>query len=156
MMEFKDVFEKFDIFNGLDETEKKHIAGLLKRMSFKEDEEIYKEDEDGGTLYFLTNGKVRICKMSTEGDILPYALVKSGEMFGLMSFVDGSKHSAIALADKDCEAVKLERRDVEELMEQDPKMAAKVYKVIAIHLAEIIRSMNNQYMDLTSYMFRKG
>ncbi|MBF0464302.1 MAG: Crp/Fnr family transcriptional regulator [Nitrospirae bacterium] len=155
-MEFKDIFEKFDIFNGLDETEKKLITGLFKRTSFKQDEEIYKEGEDGGTLYFLTNGKVRICKMSTEGDILPYAVVKAGETFGLMSFVDGSKHSAIALADKDCEVVKVDKRDVEELMEHDPKMAAKVYKVIAIHLSEIIRSMNNQYMDLTTYMFRKG
>jgi CRP-like cAMP-binding protein len=155
-MEFKDIFERFDIFRDLDESGKKLVDGLLQRRTFMHDQKIYDEGEEGGTLYFLTSGKVRICKMSTDGDILPYAVVKDGETFGLMSFVDGSKHSAIAYADKDCDVVKIERLDVESLMEKNPLIAAKVYKVIAMHLSEIIRDMNNQYMDLTTYMFKKG
>jgi len=150
------VFEKFDIFNGLDETEKEMVSGFFQEKSFKPDDIVYTEGEDGGSLYFLLDGKVRICRRNKDGADLTLAVVKPGETFGLMSFVDGTHHNATTIADKDCKTVKLEKSDFESLFDKDPLIAAKVYKMIGIHLCEIIRDMNKQYMDITQYMYSRS
>ncbi|KJR40552.1 Cyclic nucleotide-binding domain protein [Candidatus Magnetoovum chiemensis] len=155
-MEFKEIFEKFDIFEDLNDEEKAMLSSFLTKASYNEDDIIYNESAEGGTLYFLLKGKVRICRTSKDGDLLPYAAVNAGETFGLMSFIDGSNHSATTLADKDSEVIKIEKKDFETLLNKDPMMFAKVYKKIGIHLCEIIRDMNRQYMDLTTYMFTKS
>jgi CRP-like cAMP-binding protein len=155
-MKYAAVFEKFDIFNGLDETEKEMLSGFFLEKSFNTDDVIYNEGEDGGSLYFLLDGKVRVCRKNKDGAYLTYAVIKPGETFGLMSFVDGTRHNAATIADKDSKTVKLEKSDFESLFDKDPLIAAKVYKMIGIHLCEIIRDMNKQYMDITQYMYSRS
>ncbi|MBF0537699.1 MAG: cyclic nucleotide-binding domain-containing protein [Nitrospirae bacterium] len=155
-MDYKEVFEKFDIFDGLDDNERKMLGGFFVIGSYKAEDVIYDEAQKGGTLYLLIKGKVRVCRRTKDSDLLPYATVVAGETFGLMSFIDGSDHAAITIADKDVEVVTLRKDDFESLFVKDPVMAAKVYKRIGIHLCEIIRDMNRQYMDLSTYMFSKG
>ncbi|MBF0565920.1 MAG: cyclic nucleotide-binding domain-containing protein [Nitrospirae bacterium] len=152
-MGFEDFFEKCDIFEGLDDTERSLLSELLDRRSYKTDDVLYNEGEAGGTLYYVVGGKVRICRRNNDGELLPYSTVSGGETFGIMSFVDGMEHGAIAIADKDVEVVMLRKERYESLIYKDPTMAAKVYKRIGIHLCDIIRDMNKRYMDLTSYMF---
>ncbi len=151
-----EVFRRFDIFGDLEEAEREMLKDFFMKESYKEDDIIYNEGEKGGTLYFLLSGKVRICRTSQFGDLLPYAAVNDGETFGLMSFIDGSNHNATAISDKDCVVAEIKRESFETLLEKDPMMFAKVYKKIGIHLCDIIRTMNKQYMDLTTYMFTKN
>ncbi|MBF0456376.1 MAG: cyclic nucleotide-binding domain-containing protein [Nitrospirae bacterium] len=155
-MGFNEVFGQFGIFDGLDEADKELLSTLFERKNYGINDVIYNEGEKGGTLYFLLKGKVRICRINHEGDILPYASVKQGESFGLMSFIDGTDHTAMTVADKDIEVVKMEKSDFDKLFNANPALTAKVYRNIGVQLCEIIRDMNKQYMDLTSYMFKRG
>ncbi len=155
-MEFREVFEKFDIFEDLTDVEKKMLAGFFEKKAFKPEQAIFHEGEEGGSLYLLLTGKVRICKETKDGDFLCYATVVPGEMFGLMSFLDGEAHNATTIVDKDLEVVRIDKSDFDTLYEKDPPMVAKILKKIGIHLCEIIRTMNTQYMDLTTYMFKKS
>jgi CRP-like cAMP-binding protein len=149
----EDIFEKCDIFEDLDDTEKKLLSGMLDRVIYKTDDVLYNEGEAGGTLFYVVSGKVRICRQTKGGELLPYSTVNANETFGMMSFIDGMEHGAIAIADKDLEVVTLRKDRFESLINKDPVMAAKVYKRIGVHLCDIIRDMNKRYMDLTSYMF---
>ncbi|MEO5360888.1 MAG: cyclic nucleotide-binding domain-containing protein [Nitrospirota bacterium] len=155
-MGFKEVFGQFGIFEGLDDAEKTLLSGLFERKTYEINDVIYREGEKGGTLYFLLKGKVRICRLTQDGDILPYASVKQGESFGLMSFIDGTDHTAMTIADKDIEVIKMEKGDFDKLFITNPALTAKVYRNIGVQLCEIIRDMNKQHMDLTSYMFKRG
>ncbi|KJU85977.1 Cyclic nucleotide-binding domain protein [Candidatus Magnetobacterium bavaricum] len=155
-MDYSDVFERFDIFEGLDGDERRMLSAFFVRGSYKAGDVIYDEAQEGGTLYLLMKGKVRICRRTKESELLPYATVAEGETFGLMSFIDGTNHAAITMAEKDVEVVKIRKMDFESLSLNDPVMAAKVYKRIGTHLCDIIRDMNKQYMDLSTYLFSKG
>ncbi|MBF0343103.1 MAG: cyclic nucleotide-binding domain-containing protein [Nitrospirae bacterium] len=155
-MLYREVFDKFDIFEGLDDNERRMLSEFFRRETYEVDDVIYDEDQKGGTLYLLMKGKVRICRRTKDSDLLPYATVSEGEMFGLMSFIDGANHAAITIADRDIEVISLQKKDFDGLMLKDPIMAAKVYKRIGEHLCEIIRDMNKQYMDLSTYMFSRG
>ena len=153
-MEYKEVFEKFDIFEGLNDEEKKTLATYFKKRTFKADNVIYTEGETGGTLNLLIEGRVRVSKMIKWRDPMTYATVGQGKLFGLMSFMDGSNHSATITAEKDTEVVILEKSDFDSQYDQNPLMVAKMLRRIGIHLCEIVKSMNTQYKDLTTYMFR--
>ena len=153
-MEYKEVFEKFDIFEGLNDEEEKTLASYFKKRTFEAEDVIYTEGEKGGTLNLLIKGRVRVSKMITDRDSLTYATLGQGELFGLMSFIDGSNHSATIIADKDTELVMLEKSDFDSQYDQDPLMVAKMFRRIGIHLCEIVKSMNTQYKDLTTYMFK--
>jgi CRP-like cAMP-binding protein len=153
-MEYKEVFEKFDIFEGLNDEEEKTLASYFKKSTFEAEDVIYSEGEEGGTLNLLIKGRVRVSKMIRDSDFLTYATLDQGELFGLKSFIDGSNHSATIIADKDTEVVMLEKSDFDSQYDQDPLMVAKILRRIGIHLCEIIKSMNTQYMDLTTYMFK--
>ncbi|MBF0518066.1 MAG: cyclic nucleotide-binding domain-containing protein, partial [Nitrospirae bacterium] len=152
-MGFSELFETFGIFNGLDDAEKELISALMVKKTYEINDIVYNEGEAGGTLYLLVKGKVRICRLTQEGDVLPYATLKQGESFGLMSFIDGTDHTAMTIADKDIEVVKMEKADFDKLVVAYPALTAKMYRNIGIQLCDIIRDMNKQYMDLTSYMF---
>ncbi len=155
-MEFKEVFEKFDIFEDLTGVEQKMLSGFFERLNFKPEQAIFHEGEEGGSLCLLLKGKVRICRKTKDGDLLCYATVVPGETFGLMSFLDGERHNATTIADKDSEVVKIEKSDFDTLYEKDPLMVAKILGKIGTHLCEIIRAMNTQYMDLSTYMFKRS
>ncbi|KJU84886.1 Cyclic nucleotide-binding domain protein [Candidatus Magnetobacterium bavaricum] len=155
-MDYEEVFDKFDIFDGLDDEERRIISGFFVKESYKANDIIYDEAQEGGALYLLMKGKVRVCRRTKDSELLPYATVAEGETFGLMSFIDGSRHAAITIADKDVEVIKIQRVDFESMSLNDPVMAAKVYKRIGVHLCDIIRDMNKQYMDLSTYLFSKG
>ena len=59
-MEYKEVFEKFDIFKGLNDEEKKTLASYFKKRTFKADNVIYTEGETGGTLNLLIEERERV------------------------------------------------------------------------------------------------
>ncbi|NTU43512.1 MAG: cyclic nucleotide-binding domain-containing protein [Nitrospirales bacterium] len=107
-------------------------------------------------------GKVRVervnkgAKTTAEGDDFCLSTVRKGEMFGIMSFLDGSRHSATIIADDDTRLLVLKKEDFDRYLESNAVIYGKVVKGIATHLATIVRSMNAQYMDLMHLMFRKS
>ncbi len=155
-METKKLIEEIKVFEELDDLEKVVISGLLKVKEYKHEDVIYKEGEPGDILNIVVKGKVRIYKMTVEGDQLCLATLKQGEMFGIMSFLDGSKHDATIVADDETHLIILKKSDFDKLLWSQPIIVGKVLRSLAIHLASIVRNMNSQYMDLMHYMFRKS
>jgi CRP-like cAMP-binding protein len=77
-------------------------------------------------------------------------------MFGIMSFLDGSRHDATIIADMETQLMIMKKDDFDLLLLNDSPLAAKVLRNLAIHLATIVRNMNSQYMGLMQYMFKRG
>jgi CRP-like cAMP-binding protein len=154
--EIRRLIEGIKVFDGLAETEKDSLSDLFRMGSFPKEEVIYREGEPGDSLDIIIEGKVRICKTTAEGDEFCLSTVRKGELFGIMSFLDGSRHSATIIADDDTRLLVLKKEDFDRYLETNPVICGKVLKGIATHLATIVRSMNSQYMDLMHLMFRKS
>lgn len=150
------MIDSIKLFRILDAKGKEVIKGLLKAKEFMTGEVIYTEGDSGGSLNFVIKGKVKVCKVTKEGKPFCIASLGEGEIFGVMSFLDGSRHDATIIADAQTLLVSLGREDFEALLASDTIVAATVLKGLAIHLATIVRSMNVQYMDLMQYMFQKS
>jgi CRP-like cAMP-binding protein len=154
--EIKLLLDGIKVFDGLGEAEKAEISDLFRIGSYPKEEVIYREGELGDSLDIVIAGKVRICKTTAEGDEFCLSTVRKGEIFGIMSFLDGSRHSATIIADDDSRLLILKKEDFDSCLETSPVIYGKLVKGIATHLAAIVRSMNSQYMDLMHLMFRKS
>jgi CRP-like cAMP-binding protein len=148
--------EKMHIFQELDASEMDMVRGLLRSRDYGPNETIYREGEKGDSLNIIMKGKVKINKMMVAGDQFCIATLKEGDIFGIMSFLDGSVHDATIVSDQKTRLTVLEKSDFDGLLRTHPLIVSKVLRRLAIHLATIVRNMNNQYMDLMHLMFRKG
>ncbi|KJU84884.1 Cyclic nucleotide-binding domain protein [Candidatus Magnetobacterium bavaricum] len=125
------------------------IDGFFVKKSYKAKDAIYDETQNGEALYLLIKGKVDICRPTKDSALLSYATIAEGEIFGLVSFMDGAKHAVTAIAYEDVDVLTIQREDFEWLFLENPVMAAKLYKRIGMHMCRIIRYLSSQYMDLS-------
>ncbi len=144
------------IFGDLDDSEMDIVQDLLRSRDCEPNEVIYREGEKGDSLNIIEKGKVKINKMMVKGDQFCIATLKEGDIFGIMSFLDGSAHDATIVSDRRTRLTVLRKPDFDGLLKSDPLVAGKVLRRIAIHLASIVRNMNSQYIDLMHLMFRKS
>ncbi|MCX8069679.1 MAG: cyclic nucleotide-binding domain-containing protein [Thermodesulfovibrionales bacterium] len=154
--EIKVLFEKNKVFSDLEDAEKDLLSSLVLTTKYNADDIIYREGEEGDSLDIIVKGKVRICKMTVEGNYLHLSTVREGEMFGMMSFLDRGKHSATIIADEDTHLLVLKKGDFDRLLTTHPVIYGKVVRNIAIHLASLLRNMNMQYMDMMHMVFGKS
>lgn len=148
--------EKIAIFSDLSSEEIEILRNLLDLKEYAPDEVIYAEGEEGDSLNIIVEGKVRINKRMVEGDQFCISTLKEGDVFGIMSFLDGSRHDATIVSDQKTALLVLRRGDFKNLYSSNPLIVAKILKRLAIHLATIVRNMNTQYMDLMHLMFRRS
>ena len=144
------------IFRELDSSEMGIIHDLLQSRDYEPNEVIYKEGEKGDSLNIIGKGKVKINKMMVEGDQFCLSTLKEGDIFGIMSFLDGSAHDATIVSDQQTRLTVLRKADFDGLLMSNPLVAGKILRRLAIHLASIVRNMNSQYIDLMHLMFRKS
>ncbi|KJU85978.1 Cyclic nucleotide-binding domain protein [Candidatus Magnetobacterium bavaricum] len=149
-MDYAEVFERFDIFEVLNDDERDMINGVFVKRLYKARDVIYDETEKGEALYLLIKGRVNICRRTNNSVLVPYVTIGEGEIFGLVSFLDGANHSVTAIADDALvDVLIIQRDDFEWLLLEAPVLAAKVYKRIGLHLCRVIRYISSQYMDLS-------
>jgi CRP-like cAMP-binding protein len=148
--------ERIHVFRELDVSEMAFVEDLLESREYGPNETIYKEGEEGDSLNIIMKGKVKINKVMVEGGQFCIAILKEGDIFGIMSFLDGSSHDATIVSDQKTRLIVLKKLAFEDLVHSKPLIASKILRGLAIHLASIVRNMNSQYIDLTHLMFRKG
>jgi CRP-like cAMP-binding protein len=150
------LIEGIHLFDELNASEKDELMPLLEFRDYQAGQEVYHEGEKGDNLNMIITGKIRINKMTVEGDQFTIATLKAGDIFGIMSFLDGSRHDASITAEKAATIVVLKKSDFDALMEKKTHAAAKILKGLAVHLSGIVRKMNSQYMDLMHLMCRSS
>ncbi len=140
-------------FSDLTDEELETIAGVIKEKKFKVGDMIFRESEDGQSLYIIKKGEVKACKTAPDGELYTLTLMKDGDIFGEMSFLDGRPRSATIVALSDVDTFVIEREDFETLVDGHPRIIYKVLKNIVFTIHSIVRGMNSRYMEMINYMW---
>jgi CRP-like cAMP-binding protein len=113
--------------------------GLLytrKKVHFKEDEVIFKEDEgDCKEMYVIDSGRVNIVKKVGDTDITLTTL-DEGDFFGEMSLITGSKRSASAVAQTKCKLHTMDKETFEFNLSKDINFMRQILETLAHRLEE--------------------
>ncbi len=143
---FKDIPEE-----GLDE-----ISRLLQKRGYDANVEIYEENSPGGSLYIIKKGKVKVIRKREQGKEHGFAHLTEGDIFGELSFLQETLHTATVESITDCEVLILDKNRFDGLVNTNPKLAYLITRNLLLILESIVRKMNADYISLMEYIYVFG
>ncbi len=140
-------------FADLTDDELGVLAGITQKKDFNLGETAFKTSEEGQSLYLIRSGEVKVCLEAPDGEVFTLNILKDGDIFGQMSFIDAAPRSATVIAISDVETFIIERSDFEKVIDDNPRMVHKVMRNIVHHAHSIVRGMNSRYIEMMNYMW---
>jgi CRP-like cAMP-binding protein len=104
------ILKTIPLFESLSGENIEKLSGLLRRMTIREGEILFREGDEGTTLYIIHQGRIKI-SMSKMLDKLTLAILGPGEFLGEMALLDGEPRSADAVALDETQLYALNRKD---------------------------------------------
>jgi CRP/FNR family cyclic AMP-dependent transcriptional regulator len=104
------ILRTIPLFESLSEENIEKLADLLRRMTIRAGEILFREGDEGMTLYIIHHGRIKI-SMSKMLDKLTLAILGPGEFLGEMALLDGEPRSADAVALEETQLYALNRKD---------------------------------------------
>jgi len=146
--EISDMLVECPLFNHLQSTDINSIARYFNVLSLKQGATIFKEGDDGAFMCIVHKGKVSIIKANENGEFVEMATDGAGRAFGEMAVLDGERRSATCMALNDCIFLTLSRDAMDTMLEDQPRVGAKVLRAIAINLSRRMRWTTGRLVDL--------
>jgi CRP/FNR family cyclic AMP-dependent transcriptional regulator len=132
-----------DLFQDLSPAD---LLALEERMPLRAVEAgnlIYSPEEHGEVLFLLKKGRVRLFRLSPDGKALTTAIVEPGSVFGEMALLGQGMQDSFAEALENCVLYTLNRRDVQEVLLADPRVARRLLELVSRRLAETERKLED-------------
>lgn len=107
-------------------------------MILKPGEALIREGENSNELYWLVQGKLEVLK-KLQGQYIQVSIIEAGELVGELAFLDQKPRSATVKALTDCQLVKLEYKEFQEMLSNQPKWMKK----ILVTLTSRVRKMTD-------------
>ena len=141
-----------DIFLGFSSDELDQIETLLTKNRFLKGEMVIREGNTDRDLYILTRGSVsvKIILPISQGEKRLFTF-SAGVVIGEMALLDGKPRSANVQADEDSEVFCLSRANFDKLLAQNPQVAAKLLKNIAMVLSHRLRARSDELRMWADY-----
>jgi SulP family sulfate permease len=135
--------EEVDLMKVFDEHERAVLISSLQGRKFPSSAVMCKEGEDADRMWILVKGSVSV-RLRGPGpdDSLRVSSVGAGMTVGEMSLFDGGPRSATVVCDEEVEGYELTRAAFDQLVEQHPQIARKLFSYFTRELAQRVRVLN--------------
>jgi CRP-like cAMP-binding protein len=130
-----------NLFQDLSEAEVAALERRMARLTVEAGRLIYSPEEQSETLFLLKKGRVRLYRLSPEGKALTIAVIEPLSLFGEMALLGQGMEDSFAEALEDCELYVLRRRDLENLLLTDPRVARRLLDLIGRRLTDTERRL---------------
>ena len=140
----------------LSEEEARRVVAYLRLVHFPRGATLIREGDRNNTSFMLLllSGDVSV-DMADEGkpETLAISVLGPGNLIGEMGLLDGAPRSATCRAVSDVQAAGLSRQDLQRLIDEHPKVAARLLVAISQRIGDRLRAMGEQlrlYARLTA------
>jgi CRP/FNR family transcriptional regulator, cyclic AMP receptor protein len=141
------------MFGALPDDVLNRLAQTLKVVHVLAGATLFKEGEDGRSMYVVLRGEVEVTKRSHRGADARMALLGPGDWFGEMSIVDVQPRSATVVALAPTSLLAITANDLDQLYRQDLKAYAIIVLNIARELSRRLRVADAIVADLIANVF---
>lgn len=155
MLVSPEVIEASPLGADLSKNQCKTLAEVVGAICLKKDTVLLEEGHSDDTLYVVISGSLEVFKPTGGGDSLTLQLLHSGDVAGILGFVDGVPHSAGIRALRRCELIALDRKALEQLLKKDPELVYKVMRSIVRTAHRILGRMNAQFVEMSNYISKQ-
>ncbi len=132
-------------FQGMTVDYLKVLAALCEEKLYEKGARIFSQNDPGGSLYVVVNGRVGIEQEKRAGSFVRLSEADAYSYFGETNFFDNSPRSTSAVAIRDTLLLQLRREPVIEFVREDPNLALDLINV----LSERLRENNDRLAELT-------
>jgi signal transduction histidine kinase/CRP-like cAMP-binding protein len=122
------------LFETADESILKKLFDNLEEVQVRDGDIIFEDSSNGGCLYLLISGSVKICKTSKNGDEAILAILHAGDFFGELEMIDGHPRSARAVAIAECKLACLYQKEFNALLQKDHNFTLNLLKMLSLRL----------------------
>jgi CRP-like cAMP-binding protein len=127
----KDSLVALPFFDKCQASELDELTKRLELRKYAKGEFVFREGEPGTFMGFVLKGTLEVMKENTKGQLKSLVLIKKGFPFGEMALVDNYARSATIMAKEPCILLALSKDRLEELVEQHPEIAVKIWQGIS-------------------------
>lgn len=128
------LIQSVPLFSDLNRPSVKKITERMVARTYNKEQMILVEESIGETFFILSDGSVKITRMSDDGREVILAILGEGDFFGEMALLDGEGRSANVVALADTEVLTLQRSDFLDILEQFPKIAIHLLKALTTRI----------------------
>jgi CRP-like cAMP-binding protein len=125
------------MFSGVSTDVLASIASLLIERRFPKHKTIVEEGAPGDYMYIISEGRVKVTKLSGDGREKILELLEVGDFFGEMSLFDDAPRSASVKAMSDVRILALGRNDFLRLLSSSPGLALSVIRELTRRLRQV-------------------
>lgn len=125
------------VFADLDADARRDVVEQAEWYSLPGGSLLFAQGEPGDALYVLLRGSLAVLRDAPDGVRRRIARVRAGEVVGEMALVSGRPRSASAVAERDCEVLRLDRSGFEQLVSRHPKSMLRLTRQIVSRLEAI-------------------
>ncbi len=134
---------KISIFSALGSSELKEISPYLIPASFKKRDVIFSEGDPSEWLYIVTEGKVKITKLSQEGKEIILEVIHPADFFGGLAVIRGFPYPANAIAMEDTKLLKISRSNLMRVLDRFPNLMYCMAQQVGERMRESHETLKN-------------
>jgi CRP-like cAMP-binding protein len=128
---------KVPIFQELRDDFLMRLAASMEELSFPAKQSIFRQGEEGRSLYVLVSGRVRVHIGDRE-----LARLEQGTCFGEMSVFDAEPRSASVTTLEPCDCLMLNQQQLYEAIEETPDIAINIIRLLSRRTRELNQKIN--------------
>lgn len=117
----KRILANTTLFGSLPSPDIDQLAHMATWRRTEQGRTIFSKGDPGNTLFVVVSGVVKIATVSVGGTERVLNILAPGQMFGEVAMLDGGDRTADAVAMEAVELIAIERRDLFEFMDKNPR-----------------------------------
>ena len=122
------------LFRNLSTAHLEKIVSLSRVMQLPAQQVVFETAATGEEMFVVLNGRLKISVANRDGREIVLGTIGPGEIVGEIAMLDGRGRSATAMTLTSSELLVIHRRDFMPFLEQNPKVAIDLIKVLALRL----------------------
>lgn len=128
------ILSQIPLFEGLSDDQLQDLSSITITKNFKRGATIFSENDPGAGFYVVSDGKIKIFKLSGDGKEQILHIFGPGEPFGEAPVFEGRRFPAHAMALEDSQALYFPRVAFVDLVKRNPSLALSMLAVLSRRL----------------------
>lgn len=136
-----------DLFSQMPPAELRAAAHYFSIGKVGAGELVFNEGDPGSFMCIVHSGSISVIKANQNEEQVEVTTLGPGRALGEMAVLDGERRSAACQAAEDSTLLTLSKEALDKMLEEHPRIAARVIRAIAVSLSRRLRMAVGQLVD---------
>jgi CRP/FNR family transcriptional regulator, cyclic AMP receptor protein len=138
-----DFFDSVQLFKGLIGNDDPEIESLAQPLFIKKKQAAFRPGDPSDSIYVIRSGRVKVGKTTGDGREIILNLLKKGDVFGEMAFLDDGPRDTFAEGLEDTQLYVITRSGLLKLIKRRPAITFRLTKIIGERRKEAENNMES-------------